>query len=264
MSISTSKQVAIGATLFILSSAAKSAGSVTKTTTTGKSSLGIDHLSLDEVAGKNLTICSNDTGESSETGVLGNDLTIPINDAFAGRSLELIFSVSDLPMSDQDHVLLLVSSRGLASSPQLLTPRSLRKLELDLTYNEIIAIYNISQQVMLPQSVTQIGQANSAPISKINFRVNLETAQLAMLIKEGRPSIYVQAALMRKIDLDASEFKNMILSEADKITFINGSDCSGMGAKMRNADGQLTISNRSGTIGLTKSGSTTRFFGLGK
>lgn len=251
MSISTTQKAITGAAFLALSSAAKSASiPVTGSTIGSGGQLGVDHLSLDEMPGHALTICTNNSSTQMGTNITANDLTVAV-DPFTTGYMELVFAVSDVPASTQDHILFLVYSTGLSPSPQILTPRSIRKLELDMTYNEIAAMYNVPKQIMMAQDPTRIGAANPAPMSKVLFKVNLDTAKIPALVRNGQPTIYAQAALIRKVDFDNGKFDNMILSEVDKITFAANTCTSVSGGKTATeSSGQLTKSTTTGTVAL--------------
>jgi len=206
------KQLGTAAALFTLSTSVKSADS-------GKDSLGINYLILDENMVEKKVLCSSSIDSENRgatTVAVDPDSTL----------IKSVFTVSDIHSEDQDHILFLAYSTEIASSPQIPTDMSKIKLGIDVTRAEIAAIYNIPAQLMLPQMETRIGKADSVLTSKVNFRVNLNTMLLADLIRNGRPTIYLQAALMRKVDFDSGVFANMILSGVDKITFIKGKDCS--------------------------------------
>lgn len=206
------KQLGTAAALFALSTSVKSADS-------GKGSLGVNYLILDEDVVEKKVLCSSSIDSENR-----GDITIAV-DPLSTRWIESVFTVSDIHPSNQDHILFLAYSTGLFSPPQLLTPISKKKLELDLTHAEIAAIYNIPKQLMIAQPDTRIGLAVPALTSKVSFKVNLDTRKIPDLIRNGQPTIYLQAALIRKTDFDSGVFANMILSETDKITF-KANDCS--------------------------------------
>jgi hypothetical protein len=107
--------------------------------------------------GHALTICANEA-DKLETNLIANDITVVVG-SFSTGYMELIFMVSDIPASNQDHILFLVYSTKLSPAPQILTPRSIRKLELDIIYHsEMAAIYNIPKQLMIAQDDTSIGR----------------------------------------------------------------------------------------------------------
>jgi len=207
------KQLGTAAALFTLSTSVKSADS-------GKGSLGINYLILDEMAGKYLTICSNSIDSENR-----GDITIVV-DPFSSLGMELVFTVSDIQADNQDQILFLAYSTDITASPQIPTDMSKIKLGIDVTRAEIVALYNIPKQLMIAQPDTRIGIADPILTSKASFKIRLETNRLQSLIRSGRFTIYLQAALMRKVDFDSGVFANMILSEVDKITFFEGKDCS--------------------------------------
>lgn len=256
MSILSSKKMLVGAALFAVSTNVKSADAGA-----GKSQRGINHLELNEVPGKQLAVCTNGLDKFFGSSVATNDLTV-IVEPLSTTSMELVFTVSDIPSADQDHILFLVYSTALSPSPQMNTPRSIKKLELDMNYNEIAAVYHIPKQNMMAQDGTRIGQANPSANSKVSFKINLETNKILNLIRNGQPTIYVQTALIRKSDFDASNFDSMILSEADKITFVDRSTaCSGNNIKILEKDDTITISDGNEVLGLTMTASgETKFF----
>jgi hypothetical protein len=90
------------------------------------------------------------------------------------------------------------------------------------------------------------------------FKVNLDTAKIPELMRTGKPTIYAQAALIRKVDFDNGKFENMILSEADKITFATTmTACDGKDTKITEENSSLTISGPKGMVDLIKPKSTT-------
>jgi len=260
MSISTTKQMLASAALLAMSSTAKSAD-ISAGSSTGKSQRGVNHLELNETPGRELAVCTNGLDKFFGSSVATNDLTVIVG-PFSTASMELVFTVSDVLAEKEDHILFLVYSTGTAPTPQISTPISIKKLELDLNRHEIAAIYNIPKQIMVGQNDTRIGLANPSPNSKVSFKVNLNTAKIAGLIRNGQPTIYAQAALLRKTDFDANKFENMILSEADKVTFVEAtSACSGNGIKILEKEDNITISDGNDVLGVTISPSgETKFF----
>lgn len=254
--ISTTKQMLAGAALLAVSTNVKSAD-----TGTGKSQLGVNHLSLNETPGRELAVCTNGLDKFFGSNIATNNLTIII-EPLSTSSMELVFTVSDVLAEKEDHILFLVYSTSLSPAPQIPTPNSIKKLEIDMTYNEIAAMYNVPKQSMLAQDDTRIGRANPSPASKVSFKVNLSTNKILDLIRNGQSIIYVQAALLSKADFNAGKFDNMILSEADKITFVDiATGCSGNGIKILEKDGQTTISDGNSVLGLTiSSNGETKFF----
>jgi hypothetical protein len=257
--LSKTKQFVASTALLMISSAAKSAD--TGVAAGGKSQRGINHLELSETPGRQLAVCSNGLDKFFDSNIARNNLTV-ILEPLSTASMELIFTVSDILAEKEDHILFLVYSTNLSPSPMILTPNSIKKLEIDMTYNEIAAMYNVPKQNMLAQSDTRIGLANPSPSSKVNFKVNLDTNKILNLIRNGQSTIYVQAALLSTADFNAGKFDNMILSEADTITFVDQvTACSGNNIKILEKDDIITISDGNDVLGLTISPSgETKFF----
>ncbi|SEH08898.1 hypothetical protein [Candidatus Venteria ishoeyi] len=239
----------IGAAMLVGAPAAMAKGA--GTATGGKGMLGVNHLSLDEMPGANMRMCSNDETNVTGSNLVSNDLTIAI-DPFASSYIELVFTVSDIPANDQDHVLFLVASNKESLSPQIPTPRSINDFKLDMSGLEILAIYDVKKQSLMHQGKTRWGQANPAPTSKVSFKVNLDTATLPTMMRNGENVVYLQAAMLRSVDYSSGSFDNMILSEMDKLTFAQN-DCPGQFVAM-DSSGQFTAGQDANT---TKTKNTT-------
>jgi hypothetical protein len=182
--------------------------------------LGVNALRLEEALGRNITICSPENVMS-----VGDIHFIPDNstfvvDPFSDTTIELNFWVSDVLPDDIDRVLVLGSSHKRALSPQLPTPSSLNKFELDLRGLEILAVYNIPAQPLLAQEPTRIGFASSQQTSKQVIKVKIDTSIIPVMI-HNKEIIYVQAWLMPRSDFEKSGglWDTMILSEVDTIRF---------------------------------------------
>jgi len=182
---------------------------------------GINHLILEESPGANTRLCADTVDATTKTGaeIMPNNLTVavdPFNDAY----IEVVFAVSDIVADNVDKVLFLVYSPRTSPTPQIPTPSSIKKLQLDLSALEILAVYNVPALPLLPQMSTRVGAANPAPTSKVTFKVNLDTATLPVLMRNGENVIYMQAALLNKDKYDAGDYSAMILSEMDTITLV--------------------------------------------
>ncbi|RKZ73150.1 MAG: hypothetical protein DRR19_31280 [Candidatus Parabeggiatoa sp. nov. 1] len=182
---------------------------------------GVNYLTLDEMPGQNARLCADKeaAGTKSGTSIMPNNLNVavdPFNDAY----IEIVFTVGEIVANKQAHVLFLVYSPKLSPTPQIPTPESKQKLKLDTTAMETIGIYNIPALPLLPQMSTRIGAANPAPTSKVSFRVNLDTATLPVMMRKNENTIYLQAALLLEEKYNKQDFSGMILSETDKITFV--------------------------------------------
>jgi hypothetical protein len=210
------KKALIGATVLASAPAfAKTGGG----TTEGKSQLGVNHLSLDVTPGRGVTACASDAQVATKTGsnVTPNDLILAV-DPFASSYIEIMFHVRDILASKDDHMLFLVYSPAISPSPQLPTPKSENKLQLDMSAMEILAIYNIPKQAMIAQPSTRLGAANPAPHSEVSFSVNLDTSTLPVFMQNNEKA-YLQAALITKSAYEAGKLDQMILSELDMIGF---------------------------------------------
>lgn len=212
----------------------------------GKNQSGINTLSLEESPGQNVILCAGNDKISTKTGnnIMPNDMDVAVN-PFDHNYFEVIFTVRDILAKDQDHVLFLVYSPRTSPSPQIPTPASLNKLELDMSALEILAIYNVPAQQMVIQGSTRMGTANPAPRSAVSFSVNFDTTILPTFIKNNE-KIYLQAAFMKKSDYDAGAFEHLILSEMDTIGFVEMS-CSNFQSSMGiDSNGTLTTNSAGG------------------
>jgi hypothetical protein len=182
---------------------------------------GVNYLTLDEMPGRNARLCADKEDAATKSGgsIMPNNLNVavdPFNDAY----IEIVFTVGEVVASDQAFVLFLVYSPKTSPTPQMPTPESKQKLKLDLSALEIIGIYNVPALPLLPQMSTRIGAANPAPTSKISFKVNLDTAALPVMMRKNENTIYLQAALLLEEKYNKGDFSGMIMSEMDKMTFV--------------------------------------------
>lgn len=211
------KKALIGATVLAAAPAfAKTGGGSTE----GKSQLGVNHLSLDVTPGSGVTACASDAQVATKTGsnLTPNDLLLAV-DPFETTYIQVGFHVRDILASKDDHMLFLVYSPATSPSPQLPTPKSENKLQLDMSAMEILAIYNIPKQAMIPQPATRIGAANPAPHAEVSFSVNLDTSTLPVFMQNNEKA-YLQAALITTSAFNANKLDQMILSELDTIGFV--------------------------------------------
>jgi hypothetical protein len=182
---------------------------------------GVNYLTLDEMPSANVRLCAdeNDAGTKSGGNIMPNNMNVvvdPFNDAY----IEMQFTVGDIVANTQPHVMFLVYSPKTSPTPQMPTPRSKQKLKLDLAAMEILGIYNVPALPLLPQMSTRLGAANSAPTSKVSFKVNLDTATLPVMMRNNENTVYFQAALLLEEKYNRGDFADMILSEVDKMTFV--------------------------------------------
>jgi len=188
--------------------------------TVGKSQLGVNHLSMEIAPGAYASVCADQDALNGKTGsnIMPNTMSVAIN-PFDTPYVELVFQVRDILAQNKDHVLFLLYSPQKTPSPSLPTPKSLYKLQLDMSALEILAIYDIPAQQMIPQPPTRIGAANPAPHSTASFGVNLDTTILPTFMRDNE-KVYLQAALLKKADFDAQNYSASILSDLDTLSFV--------------------------------------------
>lgn len=240
------KKALMGAAILATSPAwAKGDGGVTEG---GKNQLGVNHLSLDEIPGRNTILCRSPESVETKSGsnITPNEITVAVN-PFDNSYFEIVFHVRDILAHDTDHILFLVYSPKMSPTPQIPTPSSINKLKLDLSALEILAVYQIPQQNMLAQDPTRIGRANPAPHSEVSFGVNLDTEILPTFMRNNEKA-YLQAALLSAKDFGSQKFDNMILSEMDTIEF-KEMECPEQNASMGMSDeGTLTVTDSGGDV----------------
>ncbi|MCK5719447.1 MAG: hypothetical protein KAH84_05780 [Thiomargarita sp.] len=252
------KKTLVGATLLATSPAwAKGGGGMSEG---GKSQLGVNHLSLEVTPGYACAVCADvkavENGKTASN-LLPNDLTVAV-DPFATSYIELTFTVRDILAQNRNHVLFLVYSPRTSPSPQIPTPRSENKLELDLSALEILAIYSIPSQTMLAQRPTRLGAANPSPHSSVSFSVNLDTSILPIFMRNSEKA-YLQAALMTTEAFDNGQYDEMILSELDTIGFVQN-QCPENNASIavsEEGNGTMTITDIYGNTGKTVTSTAT-------
>ncbi|MDM8563572.1 hypothetical protein QUF54_09480, partial [Candidatus Marithioploca araucensis] len=105
------------------------------------------------------------------------------------RYIEIVFSVREMWAYHEDQVLLLVYSQKLTPYPEILTPSSMNKFQLELNTLEILGIYDIPAQSMFATPSTRVGKANPVSRSIMSFSVNLDTELLSIMM-EKQDSIY--------------------------------------------------------------------------
>ncbi len=182
---------------------------------------GVNYLTLDQMPGANVRLCADKAAAGTKTGgnIMPNNLTVAIN-PFEDAFIEIVFTVGEIVADEKPYVLFMVYSPKLSPTPQIPTPQSKQKLKLDLSALEIVGRYNVPPLPLLPQMSTRLGAANPAPTSKISFKLNLDTATVPVMMRNDENVVYFQAALLQKDKFDAGEYGDMILSEADKMTFV--------------------------------------------
>lgn len=188
----------------------------------GKSQRGVNHLTLEEAPLENITVCTSGksmTAISGDFRYLPDKIAVAVN-PFESNFIKMTFVVSHVTASDDEKVLFLVYSQKTSPSPQIPTPLSLEKLQLDLNSAEIVGHYQVPAFGMEAQNSTRIGAGNPAARVKWEFDINLDTSEIPTMMNSGTDTIYVQAGLLKKAEFDAGNFQNMILSEMDTIQFL--------------------------------------------
>jgi hypothetical protein len=130
------------------------------------------------------------------------------------------FLVSDMTATDEDRFLFLVYSSRTTPSPQIITTDKGPSLGVEMSELEVLGTYHIPALSVEPQPETKVGQANPFPTSKMTVTVNFDQGKIDEMIRLGKETIYVQAALIRTSDLEKGLLENMILSEMDALTFV--------------------------------------------
>lgn len=113
----------------------------------------------------------------------------------------LEFTMSDLPEPDEEHVLVLLSSRCLSKKPQLLTSGSKNKLELNANDMAVLGSYPVMARSTGPMKVY----------------IDLETDTLGQNVDAGNNTFYFQAGFLKKADFDNKKCNQMILSPLEAV-----------------------------------------------
>lgn len=211
-----SKKV-VAASLLAISPSLKAAGD----SSGSKTQIGRNLLILDEVPVEGVKFCIPAGSKSSENYTVSPNVMSIAVPAFETTNIRMNFVVSDVLHDDRDRVLVLLYSTTLSPSPQIPTPQSKRKFELNLTGAEVLGVHHIPAQAMLPQMDTRIGLGITGSSTKFGFGVNLNAQKISVLIGNGQNTIYVQAGLLYKNDFDSGNYSSsLILSEVDTIKFV--------------------------------------------
>ena len=228
-----------------LSVTALAASSALGKTPTGR--IGQDALTLEEVPTQTVTVCAHARDPENEdkfSGMMSDTLSIAV-DSSKRRQVKMSFVISEMKDTTEDRFLFLVYSTRNSPSPQILTTDLGPDLGIDMFEMETLGVYHISARQENPQPITRVGQALPFSTSKMTVEVNFDTSKIDDLIRNGKGTIYVQAALIRASDLEAELFENMILSEMDTLTFVPN-ECPADAVESYEAD-------ESGTITVIKS-----------
>ncbi len=215
------KKALIGAALLATAPTVKADGTVRSSTEGSKSKRGINHLTLEEAPLENITVC---VPGKSMAGLTGDFRYLPdklavVHNPREANYVKMTFIVSHMNAVDYDRTLFLAYSQNLSPFPQIPTPKSINKFELDLESVEIVGVYDVSSFGMKAQPETRI-LVKPTPRIKYEFDVNLDILETLRMMNSGNDTIYVQAALIKKSDYEAGIWNSMILSEVDTIHFV--------------------------------------------
>ena len=131
------------------------------------------------------------------------------------QQITLQFKTSKLPISQDERVLLLLSSRCLSKTPQLHTPTS--RIDLFLEKKDI-KFLNASHVPTFPQKSEQV----SPTATKMTVKINVNTKLLTQQYKAGNDTFYLQAALLKKSDFQKKKYSGVILSPLKAIHITPG------------------------------------------
>ncbi|GEM_PF-2632247 len=211
--------------------------------------LGVDYLSLDEIPTQNVTVCVPPRQQATDqfTGLIPDTLWIAV-DSSQRKTVKMSFMVSEMTATDEDRVLFLVYSPSTSPSPQIITTEEGPELGVNTNEFETLGYYQIPALSTKRQTPTKVGLADPNPTTKVTVNINFDQSKIDEMIRRGKETIYVQAGLIRKTDLQAGLLENMILSEMDALIFV-ANECPAGVVKTYQADeaGNLTkigISNK--------------------
>lgn len=140
------------------------------------------------------------------------------------------FEMLKIPASKEKRVLALLysrcpfnSSQCSSNPPQLKTPQSKSRLRLDVRDIKPIGYYDVP--AIQPAKGNRASKASTGMTVKVNF----DTTHLAKVVREGNDTIYLQAALLNKSDLEKKNYKNVILSPLETIQLTASKSCPNRG-----------------------------------
>ncbi|MHB9116954.1 MAG: hypothetical protein ACYC2R_01590 [Burkholderiales bacterium] len=244
----------LGVGLLVAAQAAFGKGGGSTAGGTGKGSLGVNTLSLDELPTTNAQVCYAPAQQISSSQVVPNEITVAV--ANTSSTVQMTFSVGDVLPSSKDNTLFLAYSDAKTTTPAFATPSSSNSFALAGGL-QLLAVYSIPALADVAQPQVSIGQASSKPRAKMVFEVNLSPAKIAQLISSSKNKIYFQAGIVPSADLAANRFDSMILSEVDTVTF--AATCpTGNTSVTANGSGGKSVSTSGGTsLGKSSTGSKT-------
>lgn len=144
----------------------------------------------------------------------GNILSLAF-DPKQEQQITLQFKISKLPVSQDERVLLLLSSRCLSKKPQLQTPKSRKDLFLE---KKDIKFLNASHVPIFPQKSQDVSPA----ATKMTIKINVNTKLLTQQYQAGNDTFYLQGALLKKSDFQKKNYNGVILSPLEAIHITPG------------------------------------------
>jgi len=209
--------------------------------------LGVDFLTLDELPIQNATLCLPANDATKEFGGLSADNPSIVVDSSKGDRIMVSFIVSEMTATDEDRLLFLVYSPRTTPSPGIPTTEDGPELGLALSELQILGFYHVPALGLAEQQKTKVGQAQATPTNKMTVNVNFEESKIDEMIRRGKETIYIQAALIRTTDYQAGLLENMILSEMDSLTFVPN-ECPAGTVDSYEADDEGNIGKSSSSI----------------
>lgn len=182
--------------------------------------LGVDFLTLEELPIQNATLCLPANDATKQFGGLSADNPSIVVDSSTGKTVKVSFIVSEMTATDEDRLLFLVYSPRTTPSPQMLTTEDGPELGVEMSELQILGFYHVPALGVAVQDPTKVGRADPFPTNKMTVNVNFDQGKIDEMIRLGKETIYIQAALIRTTDYQAGLLENMILSEMDSLTFV--------------------------------------------
>jgi len=236
----------------------------------GKSQLGVNHLALDIVPGRNVAFCASHENIATKTGsdATPNEFSVAIN-PLKTNTVPIKFYVSTIWPSSQDYYIALIYSPTLLLSPAIMTNKSRNDFLLDLHSLEILALYTVAGtppgNSLALNPPTHIGRIAPPVGSDFDFLLNLDTSILENITEDN---VYIQAVLIPKADFDAQKYSQAIMSEVNTLHFVEECPPNTISAA-KDGDGTLTVTDQQGDVLKTRvtasaEANATVTFGAGK
>lgn len=224
----------------------------------GKSTMGTSRLSIDEFPVANANVCYSVNQPINNAQVVPDTLTVALPSSTT--SVSMAFTVGDIIAGDQDQLLFLVYSNTQTSQAAFTSTVSDYQIGIPLENIGVLGLYTLPAIKSQPQTTSAIGQADSNVKSKLIFNITLDPVKIAALQASGQNQLFFQAGLISGSDFSAGNFSNMLMSEVDAVSFIQGACPSGDASIYADGAGGKTTT-ASNNISLSKSSSSTNMDG---